>query len=222
MPSPFASTALRTLAPVAGLVAACSRGEPPTWNGGSLSAVPLPYMSPALDASPRPDGAAPTDAAIDAAPAVDPGKLPQTRDRPHEAAPLQARARTLWDAIVRDEPEVGLPFFFPLSAYKQVKAIPAPEADWKRRLLANYRRDVHRLHEKLGSHAADAKLVELEVPRERGQWVEPGEEGNRLGYWRVFGSKLRYETDRGPAAFDVSSLISWRGEWYVVHLSGFR
>jgi hypothetical protein len=163
-----------------------------------------------------------TDAADDSAAATDPGAAPQTRDRPRDGPRLQDRARALWDAVVQDDPDLALPFFFPLSAYRQVKAIPNPEADWKRRLVANVRRDVHHLHERLGAQARDARLVELEVPTERSRWVDPGEEGNKIGYWRVYGTKLRYETGRGASSIDVSSMISWRGEWYVVHLSGFR
>jgi len=203
---------------------ACSRGEPPTWDGGSLAVVPLPSTAvaapPSLpDAASRPHA---HEAGVDSGPPVDPATLPQTRERPREGPPFQARAVALWDAIVKDDADTALPFFFPLGAYRQVKAIPNPEGDWRRRLVSAFRRDIHELHEKLGSHVADSKLVELEVATERGHWVEPGEEGNKLGYWRVYGSKLRYQTDRGAGAFDVRSLISWRGEWYVVHLSGFR
>jgi len=198
---------------------ACTRGEPPSWDGGSLSVAPLPTL-------PAPAASAAVEAAPDGGPEAggpgDPGALPQTRERPREGAPFQARASVLWTAIVQDDADAALPFFFPLSAYKQVKAIPNPEADWKRRLVAAFRRDVHRLHEKLGPRAATAKLMEIDVATERAHWVEPGEEGNKLGYWRVFGSKIRYETDRGAATLDISSLISWRGEWYVVHLAGFR
>jgi hypothetical protein len=197
---------------------ACSRGEPPTWDGGSLRSVPLPAIA---TASPL-DAAKLEDAAAAEAPAVDPGTLPQTRDRPRDSPAFQARAAALWDGIVRDDAEAALPFFFPVSAYRQVKAIASPETDWKRRLVAAFRRDIHKLHETLGAHAKDAKLIELEVATERAHWVLPGEEGNKLGYWRVFGSKLRYQTEHGAAAIDVSSLISWRGEWYVVHLSSFR
>lgn len=222
-PSGFANRArLASLVALALTAPACTRGEPPAWDGGSLSVAPLPPLPASAVGASVADAASDVHAEpADAAP-VDPGTLPQTRDRPRTGDPFQARARALWDGIVKDDPEVALPFFFPLSAYKQVKAIPNPEADWKRRLGAAFRRDIHKLHEKLGAHAADARLVELDVASERSHWVEPGEEGNKLGYWRVFGSKLRYETDRGAAAIDVSSLISWRGEWYVVHLAGFK
>ncbi len=213
----FASIALG--ATVAVGAPACSRGEPPTWDGGSLSQSPLPALvasalARAVDAA--------TDGSDDSAAPVDPGTAPQTRERPRDGTRLQDRARSLWDAIVQDNAELALPFFFPVSAYRQVKAIPSPEADWNRRLVGNFRRDVHRLHEKLGAAGRDARLVELEVPTPRARWVEPGEEANKVGYYRVYGTKLRYETDRGAAAIDVSSMISWRGEWYVVHLSGFK
>jgi hypothetical protein len=214
----FASLWLALLLALSG-AAACSRGEPPTWDGGSLSVVPLPPL-PASSAAPDHDAA--TDSSAEATAHVDPATLPQTRERPREGDPFQARAKVLWDAIVADDPELALPFFFPLPAYEQVKAIANPETDWKHRLVTSYRRDIHRLHETLGSRASEAKLVELEVATERAHWVEPGVEGNKIGYWRVYGSKLRYQTERGAASIDVRSLISWRGEWYVVHLAGFH
>jgi hypothetical protein len=172
-------------------------------------------------AAARPADAA-TDAADDASAPVDPGTLPQTRDRPRDNPQLQDRARGLLDAIVQDDASLALSAFFPVSAYKQVKAMATPEADWKRRLAANYKRDIHALHERLALRPGDAKFIELEIPTERARWVEPGEEGNKIGYFRVYGTKLRYQTDHGAGAVDVSSLISWRGEWYVVHLTGFR
>jgi hypothetical protein len=215
---PKAIGALWCLVPLA---AGCEHRDPPAWDAGagSLSAQPLPPPPPSPDAA-----AATSDAeAAPDAPPVDPGTLPQTRDRPRSSDPAyQARMRTLWEAIVTDDPDHATPSFFPVSAYKQVKAIPSPETDWKRRLVAAFARDIHRLHQQLGRRAADATLVELEVASERARWVEPGEESNKVGYWRVYGSKLRYQVGDTAAAFDVSSLISWRGEWYIVHLSGFK
>jgi hypothetical protein len=204
----------------AALAWGCTRAAPPAWDAapGSLSAAPLAAVMPSA-----------SDAAFDAqddtaqvAP-VDPGSLPQTRDRPKSSGvAFEARTRTLWEAIVADDAHRAIAAFFPVTAYAQVKAIPNPESDWKRRLVANFARDIHRLHERLGAHADEASLVELEVASERARWVEPGEESNKTGYWRVYGSKLRYEMGGTPGAFDVRSLISWRGEWYVVHLSGFK
>ena len=197
------------------LVLSCTRGEPPSWRvaGASDSVAPIP---PGVE-----DSGAQEDA--DAAPAEDSGALPQTHDRPRpEGGLFDARVQGLWDAITTDDPEKGMAFFFPAAAYAQVKAITNPASDWKYRLVANYVRDIHAAHDKLGSSAKAATLVGLSVPMSQARWVEPGEEGNKIGYFRVYGSKLEYEVSGSKRAIDVTSLISWRGEWYVVHLAGFN
>jgi hypothetical protein len=114
-----------------------------------------------------------------------------------------------------------MPFFFPLGAYAQVKDVADPAADWNRRLAAAYRRDIHALHARL-AETSPAKLLGLSVPEERARWIEPGEEYNKIGYFRVFGSKLRFDVDGRESSFDVKSLISWRGEWFIVHLSAIK
>jgi len=110
--------------------------------------------------------------------------------------------------------------FFPKTAYEQVKAIPNPASDWRWRLVANYKRDIHAAHAKLGRKSTEARFVALDVGS-GARWVEPGEEGNRLGYFRVYGTKLRYSVEGHEKTVDISSMISWRGEWYVVHFTGF-
>jgi hypothetical protein len=158
---------------------------------------------------------------VDAGP--DPGTLPQTKDRPEASGPaFDGRVAALWDAIVKDDPDRAMPFFFPVTAYEQVKAITNPASDWRRRLVAAYKRDVHALHKRLGDQAASAKFVRADVPQDRARWVEPNEESNKLGYYRVYGTRLVYELDGKERSLEVTSLISWRGEWYVVHLSGFK
>ncbi|MBX3199623.1 MAG: hypothetical protein KF894_15920 [Labilithrix sp.] len=211
------------------LIAGCSRGAPPAPEGVDAAVAPLPPPTPAESTSASDAAAAIVDAGapkvtttsiVDAG---DPGSLPQTRDRPPASSPaLDARAAALWDAIVHDEPERALPFFFPVTAYEQVKAIHSPASDWRRRLVAAYKRDIHGLHERLGKKAESATFVRLDVPDERARWIEPDEEYNKIGYWRVYGSRIVYAVDDKERTLDISSLISWRGEWYVVHLTGFK
>jgi hypothetical protein len=212
---------------VAGL-ASCSRADPPTADSGaSASSAPLapslaalPTVAPSASASASAAAAASASAA--AAP-VDPGKLPQTQDKPDAQGPaFEARVAALWDAIVHDAPERAMPFFFPADAYAQIKDIPNPKADWNARLIGAYKRDIHSMHARLGANADSATLVKLEVPSEKARWVNPHEELNTGGYWRVYGSKLKYEIDGKEKSLDITSLISWRGEWYVVHLIGFK
>lgn len=210
--------------------ASCTRGEPPAPAGidAAVSPLPGPAVPASASASARtvPDaGPRSAGASVTGADAGEPGALPQTKDRPKaEGAAFDARAATLWDGIVHDDADRAMPFFFPLSAYEQVKDVGSPAADWRRRLVAAYKRDIHALHERLGDRADSAKLVRVEVPDDRAKWVDPGEEYNKVGYWRVYGTRIVYTTTEGgrERAFDVSSLISWRGEWYVVHLTGFK
>ncbi|MDP9002653.1 MAG: hypothetical protein M3O46_21395 [Myxococcota bacterium] len=110
-------------------------------------------------------------------------------------------------------------FFFPLGAYQQVKDVAAPAVDWKHRLVAAYARDIHAMHARLAADGGRATFTAIDVPDARARWVEPGEEYNKIGYFRVFGSKLRYDEGGVGHTLDIKSLISWRGEWYVVHLS---
>lgn len=234
-PRPLAVALLGlALSGVAG--AACARAEPPgpELGGASPSIATLPAVANVLVTPPASGGVA-LDAAVpptmaaglsDAEPPPsldDPGALPQTRVRPPAESPaLEARVKALWEAIVRDEPERAAPFFFPVKAYEQVKAIPRPESDWKHRLFAAFARDIHAAHRRLGAQTDTAKFLRFEIPAGGGRWVEPDEETNKIGYFRVYGARLHYEVDGTPRALDVKSLISWRGEWYVVHLAGFK
>ena len=196
------------------LLAGCARGEPPAPDAA-------PSLAPA-ELAPAPEAAPPTSAAP-IAPSPSPALLPQTHDAPQPGgAAFDGRVSAFWDAIVRDDPPAAMTFFFPLEAYRQVKDVADPAADWKHRLVAAYERDIHALHAQLGPRAARARAVGLDVPAARARWVEPGEEWNKVGYYRVFGSRLRFEVDGAAGAFDVKSLISWRGEWFIVHLSATK
>jgi hypothetical protein len=153
----------------------------------------------------------------------EPSHLPQTRDMPTASGPsFESRVRALWTGIVEDDPDRAMRFFFPLGAYEQVKDIADPSADWTHRLVFAYTRDVHALHAWLGADASRAKFVALEVPAQSVRWVDPGEEDNKIGYYRVIGSQLRYDVDGTERTMNVRTLISWRGEWYVVHLRAVR
>ena len=164
-----------------------------------------------------------TTAAPTATTAADPGLLPQTETRPDPtSAVFTAHVNALWAAIVGNDPAPAMPFFFPLSAYKQVKAISDPEHDWNTRLVAAFTEDVHAWNQQLGANAANAQLTGVTVPTDQAQWIQPGVESNKGSYWRVYGTTLRYQVDGHAGTFTVASMISWRGEWYVVHLASIR
>jgi len=154
---------------------------------------------------------------------TDPGALPQTDERPAATgATFTSGVQGLWQAVQQDRPELAMPFFFPQAAYLQVKAIADPATDYQQRLIANYEQDIHTLHAQLGADAAGAQFDSIDVPDAQAVLVQPGEESNKLSYWRVYGSTLHYTEDGQARSFPVTSLISWRGQWYVVHLGQIR
>lgn len=154
---------------------------------------------------------------------IDPGTLPQTDAKPTtDGAQFKSSVLALWRAIVQDDSSQGEAFFFPLSAYRQVKALSDPDSDYRNRLLANYAADIRSLHQQLGADAAKATLVGIDVPESAAEWITPGVESNKGSYWRVYGTRIRYSANGVQGTMPVTSLISWRGEWYVVHLGPIR
>ncbi|MDX2051655.1 MAG: hypothetical protein SFV15_04630 [Polyangiaceae bacterium] len=155
------------------------------------------------------------------APTLDPGTLPQTDEKPQvNTEHFRKLSQALFDAIQNDDAELALPYFFPKTAYAQVKAIKNPGQDWERRLVAAFRRDIHGYHSVLGP---GARFVGLRVSGANTRFMKRGAEGNRLGYFRTTRASLTYADSAGrERALLVSSLISWRGQWYVVHLNGFQ
>ena len=207
---PRIATAALVLA-CAGLLAACAYPADSTSASSSTRANQTARTT--QSALPHPAAPAPSHSA---ARTPNPGSLPQTTARPSGSDPQFAqRMRALWAAIVTGEP-AARSSFFPLDAYLQVKAISNPAADYRNRLIALYDLDTRALHLKVGSGAT---LLGVDVPDRSAAWVTPGQEYNKGSYWRVYGTRVRYRTVAGKErSFGIFSLISWRGQWYVVHL----
>jgi hypothetical protein len=141
---------------------------------------------------------------------------------PAAADPIfRARVRDLWRAVVGGSPAEARPFFFPLSAYIQVKGISDPVHDYQTRLIPNFDQDVQALHAALGAAAGSATFTAVSVPN-AAQWIVPGVEYNKGSYWRVYGTTVSYTAGGQSRSFPIMSMISWRGEWYVVHLGAIR
>lgn len=126
----------------------------------------------------------------------------------------------LWTGVVDDQRVKAMQAFFPEAAYARIKAVADPAADFKARLVSAYKKDIAAAHELLGADTTDAKFVGVSVPHQW-NWVAPGDCYNTGGYWHAPGSRLLYRVGGELRSFGVFSLISWRGEWYVVHLSSY-
>jgi hypothetical protein len=128
------------------LLAGCGAGSSPS-PAGQPTAGPArtqqPRSTPSASA-PAPDRSGPP-SALAVAPGA--GALPQTRAFPSTHSAAFRNAMTdLWLAVITGNPRLGLPAFFPVAAYKQVKAIADPAADWRARLWYDFVLDVGAAH----------------------------------------------------------------------------
>ena len=143
----------------------------------------------------------------------------QTAAKPStNTATFQAEMAALWQAIQNNDPTIGLPSFFPESAYLQVKALSNDAADYTGRLVAHFDLDVAAAHLLLGADAVRAQLVRVLVPSSRAAWIPSGRCANKVGYWHVPGARIVYQEDGIERSIGIASMISWRGYWYVIHL----
>jgi hypothetical protein len=158
---------------------------------------------------------APQPSALPLGPA-DAGALPQTSTLPKTTSTAFADAvHDFWLAVTTGDPGYARPAFFPVAAYKQVKAIANPESDWQDRLWLDFTLDLAAVHKLVGK---DATLVQVITPTQDEQWVPAGACYNSIGYWHLPGSRLVYRQDGVTRSFGIASFISWRGVWYLIHL----
>jgi hypothetical protein len=203
--------ALVTRHPVSPAVARCTTGL--SFRGAhpvrAASACALASIAPPPKAaSPPPVPAA----------AVDPGTLPQTATLPTATtAAFLARMGALWRGVTTGTPGEALPAFFPESAYVQLKQIGDPQGDFSGRLEVDYDADVAAAHQLLGAAAPSARLLGVDVDEAYAHWVPPGVCDNGTGYFEVPNSRVVYSIDGQVRSLGIASMISWRGEWYVVH-----
>jgi hypothetical protein len=143
------------------------------------------------------------------------GSLHQTSAFPSTAStPFHNAMYDLWLAVTTGNASFALPAFFPEGAYIQVKAIAGPASDWENRLWYDFTLDVAAAHADVGHNATFVKVV---APSDLAVWVSPGACYNSAGYWHLPGPRVVYERGGETRSFGIASLISWRGDWYVVH-----
>ena len=149
-----------------------------------------------------------------------PGSLPQTSQFPTDTDPqFTAEMNALWQGIVQGSVTQALPAFFPQAAYVQLKTgIANPAGDWQNRLVADYALDISAAHALLGAAPQQATLVSVSVPEQYGHWIPSEVCANGIGYYEVANARIVYTLGGQTRSFGIASLISWRGEWYVVHL----
>ena len=175
-------------------------------------AVPTASVSPSATPTPKPK---PTPSALPVGPA-NAGTLPQTSALPKtNAAAFDNAVHDLWLAIATGNPGYARPAFFPEKAYEQVKAIAYPESDWQGRLWLDFTLDVAAVHKLIKPGATLTKVI---TPTGYEQWIPAGACYNSTGYWHLPGSRMVYREGGVTHSFGIASFISWRGDWYLIHL----
>jgi hypothetical protein len=145
---------------------------------------------------------------------------PENKTKPQSTSEeLNARAKALFEAIVKNEPALGDPFWFPKEPFIPLKDVKGPEKYWKN-LHAAYAEDIRKVHRKRKSWEG-AKFKSFEIGSTP-KWVKPGDEANKIGYYRSFRGKLRYELEGETYTIEVHTVITWQGRWYVTHLLKFK
>ena len=147
-----------------------------------------------------------------------PGNLPQTGTFPSTTSPqFQGNMQALFTGVASGDSAAADPAFFPEAAYVQLKSIGDPAVDYQDRLSAEYHLDIAAAHAQLGSGASPT-LTGVQVPSQYAHWVPSGTCENSVGYFEVANARMVYTVGGVAHSFGIASLISWRGEWYVVHL----
>jgi hypothetical protein len=175
-------------------------------------AAPTVSKSPSATPTPTPK---PTPSALPVGPA-NAGALPQTSALPKTSGTAFNNAvHDLWLAVTTGDPDYAKPAFFPEKAYEQVKAIADPESDWQGRLWLDFTLDLAAVHKLV---KPGATLVKVTAPTQYEQWIPPGACYNSTGYWHLPGSRMVYREGGVTHSFGIASFISWRGDWYLIHL----
>ena len=208
---------------------ACGSGTPAAdvrpADAATAASTASAAAAPSATAAPAPPTAAPSaapSAIASAEPAAEPPKpvVADNQVKPISDEPeLAARAKGLLEAIASDDPPKGDAFWFPKEPFIPLKDIKDPGKYWEQ-LHRDYANDVHALHKKRKdwSGAAFQGFEIGSAPK----WVKPGEEANKIGYYRSFHGKIHFEQGGEAASIDVHTIITWQGRWYVTHLSKFK
>ena len=154
----------------------------------------------------------PASASASAAPPID----WKNEAKPEGAqADLEAKGRALLEAIVADDPDQAKDFFFPRKPFTPLKDAKDPDRYWKH-LYRAYEKDIHELHRRRRDWSG--VTFERMDPGTKPVWVPPGDEANEIGYFRSWGTRLRYRVDGERYSVKLHTVITWQGRWYITHL----
>jgi hypothetical protein len=139
--------------------------------------------------------------------------------RPSLGTPLNTQMHAVWDAVASGSFNQAAKYFFPGAAYVQMKqgVLPNPSGDFATRLLAFFKLDVTAYHQLL-IQGGPSKFIGIRVNPLQVSRIQPGVCENKIGYWHLGPVRVVYEQAGVTKSFAIASLISWNGEWKIIHL----
>ena len=143
----------------------------------------------------------------------------QTTQEPSFGTPLTHLMKQVFSAIESGNSSTALQSFFPEAPYVSMKAglIAYPAADYKNRLVAFFKLDLAAYRNAFAGRMPST-FVGVNANPKFAQWIAPGACENSIGYWHVPGVRMVVRRNGRLVSAAVFSLISWRGQWYVIHL----
>jgi hypothetical protein len=181
-------------------LAACKPSAPLRSDAGADARAPV-------DASVLDAGGAPASSAAPDAGTTDDSLPAATSDE------LTLRAKHLFEAIMRDNPDLASDILFPRDAFQVAHDATDPGKVWDAKLATSFRRGIHALHKR--TKGIDRGLfVSFEIGRTVTQ-ATPRKHDWKLPLWRVPHARLTYLLDGRTGRFDIGEITAWRGAWYV-------
>jgi hypothetical protein len=168
------------------------------------------------------DARAPSDAGSDAAVTAGAALAIDASTADEEALPaatsdeLTLRAQHLFEAILRDNPDLASDILFPRDAFTIAHDAADPGRVWDMKLSPSFRRAVHALNRRTKG-IEHAQFVSFEIGRTVTQ-ATPRRHEWSMPLWRVPHARLNYTLDGRAERFDIGELTAWRGAWYVTKL----
>ncbi|HEX3461793.1 MAG TPA: hypothetical protein VHT49_12880 [Acidimicrobiales bacterium] len=188
-------------------------------GGGAPASTAAAHRSGGLSTSNPNAPATTTTAPPPTTTTTSPGNLPQTGTFPTTTSPtFTANMAALWNAVVTNSLPTGMPAFFPEPAYVQLKTVASASSDFTNRLESDYGLDIAAAHALLGPDPGAAQFVGVNADSSYGHWINSGVCDNDVGYFELPNTRVIYTVNGQTHSFGIASMISWRGEWYVVHL----
>jgi hypothetical protein len=135
---------------------------------------------------------------------------------------LAARLANLFDAIKTGNDAEAIRSFLPVNAYVAIKQGGGNASDWQYRLIDHdFLPQLARIRASLGHGLAQAIYMGYSVPQATAHICPVGREENKAPYWQVYYTRLLFKMNGVFTSITINTMISWRGQWYPVHMIGF-